>query len=212
MIYVSDSLYGMENFLGISRQHGKKSNALDEACGSLDLDLGDALETFSLREVVSAVISFLEESYTKVKFKLTSLCGEAFSMAGDKLQLQTVLRNAVAVLEKSFYGARGIIDVFVHELKRPSDGLFLLQSLFREPKTEEILRSTEDSDSSKEIRSQFLAVSLKKTFEAFDSLGSRAHIREKNSGLEEVSYFDGGVILKKGSAHITIYLSKSGAL
>jgi hypothetical protein len=171
----------------------------------------DVSKIFSLREVVDAVMVFLGNSFAKipfakVKLEIINLCTEAIAIMGDSTKLQHLMEAAVAGIEKTITHATEVVNVIIHELKRPSDGAFLLKALFEEGTKE----SSEDTKCCLAMCKKYVAISLKKKLDSIGIMHAdlKKQKKEADEYHEEVSYYDDAIIVTKSDGHVMIYLSR----
>jgi hypothetical protein len=182
---------GEENLIPVSVDIPKNTEA---PCASVP-------KSFLLKEVVSAVLALIGGTFTRVTLEISNLCSEGLALVGSSLQLQGILVNALEGIKKSFQGTQGVIDVIIYELKRPSDGVFLMKTLFQD-----FSLFQEKKKICQELCSKYIAISMKKKF---TNSSSSVVVQNEDEDKEGVSYFDGGFIFKKDMACVTVYLLKS---
>lgn len=154
------------------------------------------LKLFDLKEVVAAVSVFLRKTFKNIKVEISSLCEGAVSIFGNKGQFQKVLVDVISGMSNRFKHGAEMFNVIIHELKRPTDVNFL--------PCDGALSGKGDASSSEEIRAKYIAVSIKKKDES--SVVRPSNINRGGKG--EVSYFDGGMIVKINPFISVIYLLK----
>lgn len=157
-------------------------------------DTENASVLFDLQEVASAVATFLRSSFFRIKVEISNLCDRGVPIFGNKEQFQKVLTSVISCMEKTMAFGGEVINVIIHELRRPTDATFL-------PAGKKFL---EENDAEK-LRSKYVAVSVKRMLTPFEGRPSS----DGRDGKGEVSYYDGGVIVKVSPARSVIYLLKS---
>lgn len=182
----------VEDFLALFDDAKKEENTPHISARSAFLP-----EEFSLKSVVSAVVDYLNSMFTKlVNIEIKNLCTKDVSINGNKKQLHDVLGVTIGMVLKSFQNRKGVISVIIHDLKRSSDNALLPKETV-----------CNDSSTEKESRDKYVAISVRKVdvvhFEKKDDTDSR------NYEGSEVSYYDGGVIVRTKSAHAIIYLTRA---
>jgi hypothetical protein len=187
---------------------------------NLDLETRDSSvnlsKVFALKEVVDAVRSFLDKAFAKVSFvkvtlEITNLCSDAIAIVGDGEHIEHLLETAIDCLGKTFKQATGVVSVIIHELKRPSDGAFLLKALFQEDEG----ISSRNKNRCLDMCKKYIAISLRKKLTIFGLVQEDALQKTKDESLagyknqEEVHYHDDAIIVKKDDTHVMIYLSRA---
>lgn len=184
----STVLYEFEDILFLH------SNTADPPLLSNSSDTGNASVLFDLQEVASAVATFLRNSFFRVKVEISNLCDRGVPIFGNKEQFQKVLTSVISCMGKTMTFGSEVINVIIHELRRPTDANFL-------PSGKKFLGEND----AEMVRSKYIAVSVKRMLTPFEGRPSS----DGRDGKGDVSYYDGGVIVKVSPAMSVIYLLKS---
>ncbi len=184
----STVLYEFEDLLFLH------SNTADPPLLSNSSDTGNASVLFDLQEVASAVATFLRNSFFRVRVEISNLCDRGVPIFGNKEQFQKVLTSVISCMGKTMTFGSEVINVIIHELRRPTDANFL-------PSGKKFLGEND----AEMVRSKYIAVSVKRMLTPFEGRPSS----DGRDGKGDVSYYDGGVIVKVSPAMSVIYLLKS---
>ena len=166
-----------------------------------------APDEFVLKEVVTAIISFLKTAFKttfKTVFKdvaivVKNACHKDTPIVGS-VQLEKVLGDTIASVENAFCRGMGTINVIMHDLHRNGDGALIPGEMPPDDFSSEGKGTFFANKCAK-----YLAILVRKEVPG----AHLAHSRDYDLKNCEVSYYDGGVIVRQNPSCATIYFART---